>query len=210
MGIGLSLFIAELTGKSFLDCEYSENFRLTIQGVYFTGGSLNPARSFGPAVVNHFFHGYHWIYWVGPVLGAIVASGFYKFIKILEYESANPDQDATEARIQQAKIKEAKEILGLVGSHGNDSDERPLSGSTATEKNTVVENGVSNGTGADIAGSTTMRPGMGQRLSTRQRVDSPAMASVDEAFTGLDGGMHADEFDTKGRPGLGRTVSRIV
>ncbi|KAF2692150.1 aquaporin [Lentithecium fluviatile CBS 122367] len=85
VGIGLSLFVAELTG------------------VYFTGGSLNPARSFGPAVVVRSFEGYHWIYWVGPILGAIVASGFYKFIKILEYESANPDQDAAEAHINEIK-----------------------------------------------------------------------------------------------------------
>ena len=42
VGIGLSLFIIELVG------------------VYFTGGSVNPARSFGPCVVNHDFHGYHW------------------------------------------------------------------------------------------------------------------------------------------------------
>lgn len=71
VGIGLSLFIAELTG------------------VFFTGGSLNPARSFGPAVVNREFSGYHWIYWVGPVLGSIIAAGFYKFIKILEYETVS-------------------------------------------------------------------------------------------------------------------------
>lgn len=61
--------------------------------MYFTGGSLNPARSFGPAVVNRKFQSYHWIYWVGPILGAIVAAGFYKFIKMLEYETANPGQD---------------------------------------------------------------------------------------------------------------------
>lgn len=33
---------------------------------------------------------------MGPGLGALVAAGFYKFIKILEYESANPDQDVDE------------------------------------------------------------------------------------------------------------------
>ena len=33
---------------------------------------------------------------VGPGVGAILAVIFYKFIKILEYEMANPDQDADE------------------------------------------------------------------------------------------------------------------
>ena len=33
------------------------------------------------------------IYWVGPILGSLLASGFYVFIKLLEYESANPGQD---------------------------------------------------------------------------------------------------------------------
>ncbi len=40
------------------------------------------------------FPGYHWIYWLGPILGACVASGFYRFIKFLLYEEANPCQDA--------------------------------------------------------------------------------------------------------------------
>lgn len=31
---------------------------------------------------------------LGPALGAILAVGFYRFIKILEYEMANPGQDA--------------------------------------------------------------------------------------------------------------------
>lgn len=67
VGIGLSLFVAEL------------------MGVYYTGGSVNPARSFGPAVVDRSFSSYHWIYWVGPALGAFVASTFYMFIKAVRF-----------------------------------------------------------------------------------------------------------------------------
>jgi aquaporin related protein len=68
--------------------------RLTCAGVFFTGGSLNPARSFGPDVVLGSFDGYHWIYWLGPLLGALLAVIFYRLIKILEYETANPGADS--------------------------------------------------------------------------------------------------------------------
>ncbi len=64
-----------------------------LTGVYYTGGSLNPARSFGPAVANQSFPKDHWVYWVGPLLGAVIASGFFWFIKACEYETANPGQD---------------------------------------------------------------------------------------------------------------------
>lgn len=80
-------------------------------GVYFTGGSLNPARSFGPCVVLHEFAHYHWIYWLGPILGSIVAAGFYKFIKVLEYETANPGQDLDHA----ASVTRRKELLLAAG-----------------------------------------------------------------------------------------------
>lgn len=62
-------------------------------GVYYTGGSLNPARSFGPCVANRHFNSEHWIYWVGPLMGAALASGFFWIIKSCEYQSANPGQD---------------------------------------------------------------------------------------------------------------------
>jgi aquaporin related protein len=57
---------------------------------------MNPARSFGPCVIMHDFEGYHWIYWVGPLGGALVATGFYWLLKILEYETANPMRDVTD------------------------------------------------------------------------------------------------------------------
>ncbi|KAI4159648.1 MAG: hypothetical protein LQ342_006415 [Letrouitia transgressa] len=79
IGIGLALFVAELAG------------------VYYTGGSLNPTRSFGPSVVNRQFDGYHWIYWLGPCLGASIAAAYYRFSKYMNYEEANPGQDAISA-----------------------------------------------------------------------------------------------------------------
>ena len=43
----------------------------------------------------HDFPGYHWIYWVGPLLGSLLAGGYYKIVKYLNYEEANPGQDAS-------------------------------------------------------------------------------------------------------------------
>lgn len=64
--------------------------------VYYTGAGLNPARSFGPCVAARSFPGYHWIYWVGPILGSVFSAAFYRVFKILHYETANPGQDASE------------------------------------------------------------------------------------------------------------------
>jgi aquaporin related protein len=41
------------------------------------------------------FPHYHWIYWVGPFLGATVAAGFYHFVKFFDYEQVNPGQDSS-------------------------------------------------------------------------------------------------------------------
>ncbi|KAM0704432.1 hypothetical protein Q7P35_008666 [Cladosporium inversicolor] len=69
IGIGLALFIGHLAG------------------VRFTGAGINPARAFAPAVVTGSFPSYHWIYWIGPILGAGVAVVAYRVIKALEYEA---------------------------------------------------------------------------------------------------------------------------
>lgn len=41
-----------------------------------TGGSMNPARSFGPALVTHIFEGQA-AYWIGPLVGGIAAALLY-------------------------------------------------------------------------------------------------------------------------------------
>uniref|UniRef100_A0A8D2P7B1 Aquaporin 5 n=1 Tax=Zosterops lateralis melanops TaxID=1220523 RepID=A0A8D2P7B1_ZOSLA len=51
-------------------------------GIYFTGCSMNPARSFGPAVITRRFSSVHWVFWVGPILGACLASLLYFYILV--------------------------------------------------------------------------------------------------------------------------------
>lgn len=43
-----------------------------------TGGALNPARAFGPAFITKEWIN-QWIYWIGPVVGALVATYAYRF-----------------------------------------------------------------------------------------------------------------------------------
>ncbi|OLN95796.1 Aquaporin-2-like protein 1 [Colletotrichum chlorophyti] len=98
VGIGLSFFLAELVGKWALSSPSAPPrvlaHTLSTKGVYFTGGSLNPARSFGPAVVNGDFPSYHWIYWLGPTVGSLVSCGFYVLLRNLRYYECNPGQES--------------------------------------------------------------------------------------------------------------------
>lgn len=87
VGIGISIFIAHMCATNW------------------TGTSINPARSFGPAVITS-FPGYEWVYWVGPLSGSVLATIIYYTFKWLEWHTANPGQDDSEpCEKQQSRVR---------------------------------------------------------------------------------------------------------
>lgn len=58
--------------------------------VPFTGASVNPARSFGPALVGNEWADF-WVYIVGPVVGALIAAFAWEFWKNMGEDSLVDD-----------------------------------------------------------------------------------------------------------------------
>ncbi|KAH6872085.1 aquaporin-like protein [Thelonectria olida] len=77
IGIGLALFVA------------------LIPGVFVTGGSLNPARSFGCAVAGTSFPGYQWIY-----------SGSRKFRAVPQPRSSTPTSSISHIKFNRTYLSQ--------------------------------------------------------------------------------------------------------
>ncbi|KAG7519905.1 aquaporin AQPAe.a-like isoform X2 [Solea senegalensis] len=47
-------------------------------GGRFSGACMNPARALGPAIITGFWEN-HWVFWIGPVLGGVLAGVSHEF-----------------------------------------------------------------------------------------------------------------------------------
>ncbi|CAG8686912.1 13065_t:CDS:2, partial [Cetraspora pellucida] len=69
LGIGWALFISGIAAGPY------------------TGASLNPARTFGPALITGDYGTANWIYYLGPLLGSLLATAFLTLFKKLDYRA---------------------------------------------------------------------------------------------------------------------------
>lgn len=60
-------------------------FLIHLVGVPLTGASVNPARTFGPALISGFWE-FHWIYWAAPILGGIIAGLLMNYVYVNKAE----------------------------------------------------------------------------------------------------------------------------
>ncbi len=75
-----------------------------------TGAGLNPARVLGPCVILGKFDD-HWIYWLGPMGGAITAAAVYQHI----FRALRPDEvvAADSAMEKKTRDREANKDIGV-------------------------------------------------------------------------------------------------
>ncbi|XP_051162704.1 aquaporin-4-like isoform X2 [Leptopilina boulardi] len=62
----------------------------------YTGCSMNPARTFAPAIFQNAWEN-HWVYWVGPIFGALLGTYTYKILFGVPTKECKKDSFASES-----------------------------------------------------------------------------------------------------------------
>lgn len=75
---------------------------------------MNPARSLGPAVVMNSWKD-HWIYWVAPITGGLLATTTYQFLFKARKMTSNNNINQ-ENELYTVEVKDNNESKSLVSS----------------------------------------------------------------------------------------------
>ncbi|KAG0212284.1 hypothetical protein BGX33_003730 [Mortierella sp. NVP41] len=101
----------------------------------YTNAAINPARAFATSVVARNFTGDHWIYWFGPMFGAILAAALHILFRYFDYDLHNPGIDAeNQAQFDRARAF-AAEHTGQQAAYDNRGPHGTTNTTTATTNN---------------------------------------------------------------------------
>ncbi|XP_063808110.1 aquaporin-2-like [Pseudophryne corroboree] len=78
-------------------------------GIHYTGCSMNPARSFAPAVFTGIFSA-HWVFWLGPMLGATLGSLIYHYILIPNTKTLSERMAILQGELELEKDWDEREV----------------------------------------------------------------------------------------------------
>ncbi|KAF9974449.1 hypothetical protein BGZ73_002134 [Actinomortierella ambigua] len=110
-------------------------FSCYLFGTRFTGTSINPARAFATSVVNRSFTSDHWIFWFGPLAGAVLGAALHILFRWVNYDHLNPGQDAESfAQYHRANMAFDPEYAAA---HGNPPTTTPAAANGTTTDATM-------------------------------------------------------------------------
>ncbi|OAD55119.1 Aquaporin AQPAe.a [Eufriesea mexicana] len=116
---GISTAILMLVACAVWDSRNAKNsdsvpirFGLTVSALAlafgpYTGCSMNPARSLAPALWNNQWT-HHWIYWFGPIGGALLTSFMYKTIFGVKVDSSQEEPVPETMALNSVEIQKAE------------------------------------------------------------------------------------------------------